>query len=378
MAAVTLSKVGGATVAVLGGDLVMGLRGNWIAHVQTGSAPGPAEGDAVVIAVAANPARKVAAASFSGTVRRAGAWAGEHELVIVGGAGHLLDEIPGDDHVGSAAPVPLELVAERICRAAGEVLDASVPANLANYAVPRWTRAKGTPASAFNLLVQEFGLSWRVLDTGAIWVGLETWTALDARAVGYELEELPDDGTIRCASGGATLRPGVTVLGRRVTRVRYEFAGEVTAELLTSVSGDVPDVDAPLVYREQHGATVVDLNDDDTVDLDTDTDALPGLQDVPIRVGIPGARVLPQTGDRVRVAFDEASPQSPVARDFDQDPAAARGVARVGDQVVIGTLEISGGLLTFTPAFSDTPIGPASSVTLTGAILSGSDEVIIR
>lgn len=382
MSAVVILRATGPGVAVLSGDLVMPLRGNWFAHLVTGAGAGaPVEGERVTIFVAANPARRIPEARFVGTVRRAGKWGGQHEIVIVGGAGGLTTELAGDDLVGHAKAVPLEVVADRIASTAGEVLDDTVLDNLKNYAVPRWTRARGPAGSALSVMVDEFGLSWRVLDTGAVWLGLETWPELKPAALGYELEEQPDDGTIRAASGGATLRPGIVVLGRRVTRVRYDFGGEVVAELLTAVSGERAFIDRPLVYREQHAATVVDVHDDDSVDLTLDTDILPGLQNVRLRAGMPGARLVSAVGDRVRVRFDGASPQEPCAAAFDQDSTATKGVARVGDLINVGTLSVA--MAGPDPVFTYTPPGlppeaPSSTITLFGFVTSGSDEVFLR
>jgi hypothetical protein len=383
MATVVIIPSAGPPVAVLSGDLVLPIRGNWVAHLETGAGTSPAEGDRVAILVAGDKARRTPDATFVGTVRRSRPWAGRHELVVVGGAGGLADPIAADDHhAGPSHTVPAELILARVCRLAGEAVSASAQAALEPFGVTRWTRARGPATEALSVLADALGLGWRVLDDGTVWMGPETWPEVAPSAIGYELAELQDDGTIRTASGGATLRPGTTVLGRRVVRVRYDFRGLVEAELLTSVSGEAGETLAPAVYREIGAAEVVKQHPDGTLDLVPDGTVLPGMHRVAYRVGMPGARYEIDDGERVRLAFEGGSPTAPVALLFEPDEdGATKAVARFGDPVAIGQLSVSmvGGdpKLTWTPALG-APVGPADSVTIDGFIGGGSDEVFLR
>lgn len=57
-------------------------------------------------------------------------------------------------------------------------------------------------------------------------------------------------------------------------------------------------------YRERWPARVVAQRSDGTLDLVPDHDAIPGLTEVPLRLGIPGATVKVPAGTRVNVAFE--------------------------------------------------------------------------
>jgi hypothetical protein len=101
---------------------------------------------------------------------------------------------------------------------------------------------------------------------------------------------------------------------------------------------------------------------------------------VPLRSGIPGARILYQAplGERVRLTFDAADPRLPYACPaHDQVAAGAtvHGVARAGvDGVGYLSGTVAGGavMLTVSPSATGTP----GEVAL--PVLGGSPEVKIR
>jgi hypothetical protein len=243
------------------------------------------------------------------------------------------------------------------------------------------------PATTLGLVADAFGLGWRVLADGSVWLGVETWPEAAPADYAFQADQDPDARTISVAPNRATLAPGMTVLGQRIVRVTYTVGGNaLRAKLLygdtdrDEFAAVVRSVLPPDVYAGTFGATVVVQHDDDSIDVTVDDRRIPELRRIAFRPGLVGARVLLASGTRVRVAFESSSPRGAFAMAPDADPAASRGVARVGDDVLVGTLSVSmvGGvpMLTFATLFGTT--GPAASVAITGAILTGSDEVKLR
>ncbi len=369
-------------LAALSARLTVPLPGNFICHATLRELSA-ATGAASVVLTGPSGAEEV----FTGTIRRGDTWsgAGELKLVIVGGAGGLAGAIGPLDHA-SPGGVPALLVAQGIASAAGETLAASVAAELAGLTLPRWTRAAGTGLEAIGLLAAELSLSWCMLDTGEIWIGAPTWAEVDSAAeLGDEpMDEDHDDGRFEGRPDAATLRPGVTLRGRRVERVAFRCGSDAFAvEALYQVTGEAPRDLAPRVYREVHPARVVAQNADDTLELELDDVRLPGMSAVPFRCGIPGARLTIPAGSLVRVAFEGGSPTGAFAFALSQDPGAAKGVVRVGDAGVGGSFSAvgvaPGAPIQFVYIGPDgVPGAPGSSVSIVTRATQGSSEVKIR
>lgn len=118
---------------------------------------------------------------------------------------------------------------------------------------------------------------------------------------------------------------------------------------------------------------------------------LPGLTKVPIRLGIPGAKVTVQVGGRVLLGFEAGNQQAPVALLWDTSVVTkleidanevifnggTKKVAREDDSISAGTLTgtCPAGAVTFT----HTPPGGAPTAgltaTLTGKVTTGANGV---
>lgn len=142
----------------------------------------------------------------------------------------------------------------------------------------------------------------------------------------------------------------------------------------------VEGTDPLAIYKRTHGATVRAQNDDDTVELDCETPELGHVPRVPLRVGIPTARVLVEEGTSVRLAYENGDPEKPYAFGLDADADADKGIARVGDLVDIGLLTYAGpGSLTWThPDPTHIPPQQVGTIQLQGIIVSGSGKVKLR
>ena len=362
--------------AILSLDLELQLRGVWTATVETGDA---APAGAVAIELAAEDG---SVDTFRGVVRPgSGEHAGRSRLWIVGGAGGLAGELVARDYTHPLG-VDAALIVGHLLADLGEQLDPSVA--LAAFRLERWHRGGATGRQALSLLADRLGLEWRMLDSGAVWLGVETWPAADALA-GFVSSVDRGASVVHVRPDVARLRPGMTVLGERVHRVRYlldesglraELGYGTTdrEELRAAVEAVLP----PRVYREIHVVKVITQLADGTLDLQADDARIGGLSRVPLEVGAPGVRVTVARGARVRLAFLGGSPERPFAFGLEQDASAARGGAREGDTVDCGQLLLVPGpspgtyVLQYAPPGAPPVLG---AVALQGVITSGSGIV---
>lgn len=169
----------------------------------------------------------------------------------------------------------------------------------------------------------------------------------------------------------------------------------------------MPSVRRVLYELAQHAARIL-ATDGDKADLLTDDEAIGGPGGVnkcaPI-LGIPGARVVMKTGDRVRLVFDGGDATGRAIGGFEPVSDASRAVARKGDRVHCGTLQISnsppaappGVILSYAPAqdplgpplpIPPIPLGQLSGavavapdplqIELNGYVVTGSPEIFLR
>lgn len=345
---------------VTGGFLRLRQRGNWTAHLQCASLDAPT-GSAQLVIRRENGTLD----TFVGTIRRAGVVQGSKTLdvTLVGGAGQLLNQLPVRDYVTGTRPIPAEVIAAGIVADAGEQLAPGVEAALDAVTLPRWHRAKDiTAAVALDLLANELGMSWRVQPDGRLWIGIETWPAVNgaSRWVGAD----PDDGRVMYAPDGAPLLAGQAIDGVNAIEVMYTFASSaLRASVRGAVAGDPPhrlDLD---LYRASYDAEVKAQRPDGTLDLACEDDRIGELLAVPFRMGIPGAKVTIPVGSWVRLQFVSASPSGAYASDVDQDDAATKPFALVGDTA--GFLSGSAGGTPVTFAISPTATGAPGEVGIT-------------
>lgn len=378
MSTATLTTVAGVLDA-LEADLILPRAGVWGAHLEL---PDDLQiSGAATLTIAGD--NNGASASFVGTVRRALPWRGRTRVVLAGGAGGLMAPLEPREYLAGIKPVRPALVVAHVAAAAGEQLAAGVEDALAGSGLERWTRTAGRGVEALDVLADHFGWTWRILADGTLWVGVETWP-VSAGDLGEVWSDDGDDGRIDCAPPVASLRPGETVITdapRQLERVTYRVrAGSVRAELLYSVTGDAPPRAAPLVFREAHAGTVVLQNSDGTLELKMDDPRLPGLRSVRFKPGVVGARCTIAAGERVRVVFAEGDPSQPFAAALDMDDSASKGVVRVGDAGVGGSLSAVAGTTPVTFTYTDPDGIPTvgGHISLKTKATVGSEEVFLR
>jgi hypothetical protein len=162
--------------------------------------------------------------SFVGFARRSGAQETVGLARVVGGAGGLPKETTPKHYRNAQVRLPVT----DILTAAGEVL-AESSTDLTTF-LSHWVVEKTTCGRALGAILDRFGLAWRVLADGKVWVGQETWPALS-----LETEALRTDILGRRVVLGEPVEglvPGVAVGGQRVSYVEHRFSA---AELRTVV-----------------------------------------------------------------------------------------------------------------------------------------------
>lgn len=205
MAIVTL---GGAPVLSL--CLVRPLQGDWTASLECAAEEAPTG----LVELADE---RIA---YRAGVLRAGVVSSLCRAELVGAPGMRRD-IPARSYRDAA----VRTIVSDILSAAGERLDAASTAATLSRRLPFWTRARGRASEALSVLTDAIGATWRVLPTGAVWVGTETWVAASEQVEDTTLELDRDDaaGTVLLAAETIELGPGVTLRGRRVGRVEHAF-----------------------------------------------------------------------------------------------------------------------------------------------------------
>jgi hypothetical protein len=196
----------------------LGLRGAWTAHLETTAETAIA--GAVTITIQHGDE---AAATFHGTVDDGAPYEGRAPLVVVGGTGGLAKRpAKGTYYTASPSAVEVEKLVGDIVLEAGAARAPGVP--LVGFRASAWSRLDSeSHARALSRIADRFDLAWRVLDSGALWVGPETWP--DAVLDGQELDVNTDARIVRFAFTVASARPGTTVDGRRVSLVVFTDDG---------------------------------------------------------------------------------------------------------------------------------------------------------
>ncbi len=136
-----------------------------------------------------------------------------------------------------------------------------------------------------------------------------------------------------------------------------------------------------LDYLARYPATVKKQSANGTLHVKPDDERIPGLVDVPIRTGIPGAEIKVENGARVLLAFEGGRPDKPIADlwesgSIEELKIVPNGlpVARQGDMVACGGMNVG---VMFTqvlpppPATSPVPMMTSTVYSMTFAPVPG-------
>jgi hypothetical protein len=289
---------------------------------------------------------------FSGTVLpgKTGLDGSRARCHIVGGNGGLSTVIPGTSYT-NAGGVKTSAVLRDILHACHEDLSDLSDGDILDLSLPRWHVSSGPASEALTDLANSVGASWRTLRDGSVWFGVELWPEVvpDHQV----LDEDWSSGAVTMAPETPDMVPGVVYRGQRVEHVIHQLDEKLRTEVRTDhpraaldryMAGQRRGVD----YSREWPCRVVTQNPDYTLQLLPDDEAMKaaGLDQVPIRYGMPGMRAKIKPGARCHLAFAAGDPKRPFAHnwEFDEDTVEfvdfvasgrASGMARIGDSVKV-------------------------------------------
>lgn len=199
-------------IATCNGSPILSLRlslppvGNWVAEVDVDSdteLTGPIEiADEAV--------------TYTGVVApgRSGLFVGHWRAYVVGGAGGLAQDVEARSYQRVTA---MDVVSD-LLGTVGETLSAASTRAALSQPLTYWTRSAGRASVALTALCEALGARWRVLPSGEVWVGTETWPDV---APPLELDRDDPQGSRLLAPDTLELVPGVSLDGFHVGRVEH-------------------------------------------------------------------------------------------------------------------------------------------------------------
>ena len=316
--------------------------------------------------------------TLSGVARRTGVIDTTGSARMVGGAGGFLKPTLAKHYDQGPISVPLNDILD----AAGEVLSPMSDQAALSQVQAHWVVQSTTCGRAFAALLESFGLTWRVQTDGQVWVGTESWPPFELEDDPLVRDLIHDRMVLGDVSQG--LAPGITIEGRRVSKVRIHVDAQSIRTDVLFQADDVPgqrlegirlDADSdPLAgfmrsvfprldYFTLWPAKVAGQNANGTLVLIPDDAAIwpVGISNVQMMCGTPGvsAKVLP--GARCLFGFGGGLPSRPYALGFEPgalvteiDMADGMGpVVRVGDAVTglsNGAGSVTGTIAVATPS----------------------------
>lgn len=281
------------------------LQGAWVADVEHIEAPTVAVGDEVTLTLGSQ--------SWVGTVYRVDPGEGRRwDTRIVGGGGGLSTVLAPRQY---RSP-PASLVVQDALVEAGEAVEAATLARLATSVQPAWVRRAETAAQLLDEVAAILSYRWRVLPSGAVWLGVDAGTlatfdsdlietgAASGVSVVAALEPTVSPGqTWRNPQTGAIITVGAVIhrVDEQSTRTEiYALSGSGRlGEALSGVAARAAPPDLFACYEY----TVVVQNGDGTLELRSGAPGLPDLSKVVSTPGAPGETFTVPAGARCMVAF---------------------------------------------------------------------------
>jgi hypothetical protein len=290
---------------ILGADLTAPRVGVWHcdAHVDAEAMTGPV-------------ALLFEGVTYNGTVIRSGLSGGRLGVRIAGGAGGISRDIGAKNYAGSAGTKIAAIVAD-ILREAAEKLSPTSDQTVLGRTLPKWERIAGPASHALVDVLDTAGAVWRVLPDGTIWIGMPTYP--EATVDHVLIDEDWVYGILTIAPEKADLEPGVTFRGQKIEEVTHRLSPEAlrTEAHLSSVSSSLnrflKGIRRQVDYSRDYPGRVSKQNADGTLQIVPDDAKVKGsgLDNVPYYVGIPGAKVKVNAGQRVLLAFEAGDPSRP-------------------------------------------------------------------
>jgi len=203
---VALAKVNGYDL--ISGSVLMPQQGAWSADLVV-DAPNPG---VVLGGVGIDLGGQVA---LKGTTTSAGSLAGRVSLRVVGGAGKLNAILKPKGY----RAIPLRNPLQDLMADSGETLSGAVNPGVLATILARWTRFLESTAQGLDDLADRAGATWRVLYDGTVWMGTDSYPAVNVAA--DLLSGDPHLGRVELGVETPQLVPGVSFLGRNVSQVQH-------------------------------------------------------------------------------------------------------------------------------------------------------------
>lgn len=325
--------------------------------------------------------------SLKGFVHRGKASNHKQEMRIVGGAGGLGKLVVPKHYTDpSVGTVLSDLLA-----GAGETLSPTTSPSILGVRLDNWTTVPVPTGKAIADLVSHcpFGTMWRVLPDGTVWLGAETWPTVDSE----EIRDISNDdaaGSVELGMAAPTLRPGVTLNGRKLDYVEHrieERTIRTTVWLLDELMGDessrMHDAVAarvraklptphyfgvyPFQLVQQAGFMVEGL---------PQTEGLPPMSNVPLHVGIPGIEMQVQAGATIMIGWEGGDPERPYAALWNKGATVASLTLNTalsklgGPSAAEAMIKGKAHKVEYDTHFHGTPFGPTTPVTVPMVALS--------
>jgi hypothetical protein len=187
------------------------LFGVWVADLLLAAGSGISPGDAVTVSISGG------ALDLVGTARRAEAFEDALQVQVVGGAGGMSAFATAKAYRGATFGAVLSDLAD----AAGESISGDASADILATLLPRWqTLARPVSIEVATLFQTAApGTAWRVLPSGSLWLGEDSWADAD-----FDLEVHERDaraGRIVLSSEAPLLLPGTAIDGDRIGDIEH-------------------------------------------------------------------------------------------------------------------------------------------------------------
>lgn len=300
--------------AVLSARVSFPRVGRWVADLEVDTDE-LVTGDATLVAAGAF--------TLQGHVQHGGLYAEYLALRVVGGTGGL--DVAVQSVYSSAAP--LRTLVSALLQSVGETLSSTSDQSLLGRLVPAWVRPYGLAGAALQSLVDAAGATWRVLDDGKTWIGTDTYPTVTLDDNLHDLLHSSPSETHDVYSGAPVppIRPGTTLLGRRIGHVEYHMTPELAEldvwyergqttddRLYSALAGLIRAETRVIDYHALYRCQVTGQAGDGTLSLAPRLSRLPPLTGVRLAQLVPGVAAQVSGGD-VLLAFEDGDPSRPVA-----------------------------------------------------------------
>lgn len=299
-------------VAIIGGCITLPQRGAWTADLAVAVGE---EFDGDVEISNANGTLVLQGYAYRATV-----YGGTLTIRVVGGKGGLRNVIAARGY----QVVPALQVAQEIAADCGEAIAADSAAVLGDV-LTHWARPKGTAERALTLLADQLGLVWRVNADGEILFVADTFADVDTDGVPLNYDAGDGQIDLGVDDFDGALGPGSSYDGSNVYCVVHHIGQALRTTLHFDGDGDrirgtlrkIVESSLPSYALRAFYAGRMVSQSGSNVDFIPDADDVPGMQRVPLMLGVPGLSIQAAPGARMGMGYYGGDPTKPYAGMFE-------------------------------------------------------------